>query len=170
MTVGPGATFPADSADVLFARHLDLARLRGRRRGYVRCIFHDDRTPSLSIDLDRGLFHCFGCGVGGGLRRFAELVGAERPSVVGSGPTVARDALQSARRAVLDRERAAQRRRDRYRPQLQAADDFRQVMQAVDQGRALATAAGESEPVWGLLALVAIMETAAHADLEDAAT
>ena len=58
-----------------FARHLDLAPLRGRRRGSVRCIFHQERTPSLSVDLDRGLFHCFGCGAEGGVRRFRELVG-----------------------------------------------------------------------------------------------
>ena len=63
----------------LFARHLDLEPLRGRRRGSVRCIFHEERTPSLSVDLDRGVFYCFGCGEQGGIRRFAELVGESAP-------------------------------------------------------------------------------------------
>src|SRR5689334_20506163 len=35
---------------------------RGRR---ARCPFHEDRTPSLSIDFDRGLFNCRPCGFGG---------------------------------------------------------------------------------------------------------
>jgi hypothetical protein len=32
----------------------------------VNCCFHDDRTPSLSIDLTGGKFHCFGCDAKGG--------------------------------------------------------------------------------------------------------
>jgi hypothetical protein len=59
----------------VFARHLDLAPLRGRTKGKVRCLFHEEKTASLSLDLDRGLFHCFGCGVQGGVVAFARLVG-----------------------------------------------------------------------------------------------
>lgn len=33
--------------------------------GMVRCIFHDDKTPSLSISLSKGLFKCHGCGAHG---------------------------------------------------------------------------------------------------------
>ncbi len=29
------------------------------------CPFHDDTNPSLSVDQERGLFHCFGCGASG---------------------------------------------------------------------------------------------------------
>ena len=32
----------------------------------VRCIFHDDKTPSLSLHLSSGGFHCFSCGTSGG--------------------------------------------------------------------------------------------------------
>src|SRR5262245_15574688 len=60
----------------LFERHLDLTPLRGRPRGVTFCRFHPDRKHrSLSVDLERGLFHCFACGVGGGVFRFARLVG-----------------------------------------------------------------------------------------------
>jgi DNA primase len=43
----------------------------------VRCPFHDDRLPSLSIDLDRGLWICFGCGLRGGLHSLATRLNAE---------------------------------------------------------------------------------------------
>jgi DNA primase len=29
------------------------------------CPFHDDKTPSLSVDAEKGLYHCFGCGESG---------------------------------------------------------------------------------------------------------
>jgi hypothetical protein len=38
---------------------------RQGRRWVLRCPFHDDRTPSLSLDPDKGLWHCFSCSAGG---------------------------------------------------------------------------------------------------------
>src|SRR5262245_48100658 len=70
---------PRESAVEIFGRHLDLTPLRGRHRGLVRCPFHQDRTPSLSVDLEAGMFHCFGCGASGGIAKFRELVG-EQPT------------------------------------------------------------------------------------------
>lgn len=32
----------------------------------VRCCFHEDRQPSLRLNLKNGSFRCFGCGVHGG--------------------------------------------------------------------------------------------------------
>jgi hypothetical protein len=152
----------------LFERHLDLRPLRGRRRGVVHCIFQPrDRTPSLSVDLDARVFHCFGCGVKGGARRFAELVGEERPASV--GPKRWRSTLDEARHAVLADERAAQRRRDRFRPLMDASADFCSVMLNVDAARRVATAAGpDSELVWELLEITATLERIAHAELEAA--
>ena len=43
----------------------------------VRCPFHGDDRPSMSIDLDRGLWVCFGCGEKGGLNRLASLLNAD---------------------------------------------------------------------------------------------
>lgn len=31
----------------------------------VKCPFHHDKTPSMSINFDKGLYHCFSCGRGG---------------------------------------------------------------------------------------------------------
>lgn len=71
----------------IFGRHLDLDPLGGRHRGLVRCRFHQDDTASLSVDLERGLFHCFGCGQQGGLKRFAALVGELDPAPSPEPPT-----------------------------------------------------------------------------------
>ncbi|MSQ47308.1 MAG: hypothetical protein EXR78_02795 [Deltaproteobacteria bacterium] len=67
-------------SDTLATRFLDLLAgqgifLRGSR-GRVKCPFHNGKTDtSLSIDTDKGIFYCFGCGVQGGVKAFAELVG-----------------------------------------------------------------------------------------------
>jgi DNA primase len=59
---------------------VDVAREQGvalRRRGrtyYGRCPFHAERTPSLGVSREAGLFHCFGCGAGGDVIRFVERI------------------------------------------------------------------------------------------------
>jgi DNA primase len=44
-------------------------RARGRRATGL-CPFHPDKNPSLSIDLDRGLWNCFACAEGGDVLTF----------------------------------------------------------------------------------------------------
>ena len=40
-------------------------------KGYVAlCPFHDDTNPSMHVDDDKGLFHCFSCGAGGDIFGF----------------------------------------------------------------------------------------------------
>ncbi len=41
----------------------DLRRVGSRWVGL--CPFHEERTPSFSVDGTQGLYHCFGCGAGG---------------------------------------------------------------------------------------------------------
>lgn len=36
----------------------------------AKCPFHDDTNPSLSLSNEKGVFHCFGCGVKGDLITF----------------------------------------------------------------------------------------------------
>jgi DNA primase len=43
-----------------------FVHLKLQRKQYVGvCPFHADTHPSLSVSPEKGLFHCFGCGVGG---------------------------------------------------------------------------------------------------------
>jgi DNA primase len=46
----------------------EFGQLPRARRGWVtvRCCFHNEKTPSLSLHLSSGGFHCFGCLKSGG--------------------------------------------------------------------------------------------------------
>jgi DNA primase len=59
----------ADIVEVISA-HTDLRRAGARWTGL--CPFHDERTPSFSVDAQDKLYHCFGCGVGGDVIKFVE--------------------------------------------------------------------------------------------------
>jgi DNA primase len=59
----------ADIVEVVSA-HTDLRRQGARWVGL--CPFHDERTPSFSVDGQEKLYHCFGCGVGGDVIKFVE--------------------------------------------------------------------------------------------------
>ena len=45
---------------------------RSGRSVMAVCPFHQEKTPSMSIDPARGLYHCFGCGKSGDLFRFVQ--------------------------------------------------------------------------------------------------
>src|SRR5690348_13961303 len=52
----------ADLTEVIGAH----VRLRRAGRNFVGlCPFHNEKTPSFAVNLERGFFHCFGCGAGG---------------------------------------------------------------------------------------------------------
>ena len=47
------------------------------------CPFHEEKTPSFSVNDERGFFHCFGCGVGGNAFTFlCKLEGMSFPEAV----------------------------------------------------------------------------------------
>ncbi len=48
--------------------------LRKTGRNWVGlCPFHNEKTPSFSVNSDKQIFHCFGCGAGGDAFKFLEL-------------------------------------------------------------------------------------------------
>lgn len=69
-------------------RRLDMAQVVGeyvqlQRRGerlWGLCPFHNEKTPSFSVNPDRGMFYCFGCHKGGDL--FTFVMEAEKLSFV----------------------------------------------------------------------------------------
>ena len=58
-----------DIVEVISA-HTDLRRQGARYVGL--CPFHEERTPSFSVEPTEKLYHCFGCGVGGDVIKFVE--------------------------------------------------------------------------------------------------
>jgi DNA primase len=54
-----------DAADMVaeVGRYTDLKRAGGQMMGL--CPFHEERSPSFSVDPQDKLYHCFGCGVAG---------------------------------------------------------------------------------------------------------
>ncbi|MGY1593171.1 DNA primase [Geodermatophilus sp. SYSU D00708] len=59
--------------DEIVGEHLQLKRAGG---GSLKglCPFHDEKSPSFHVTPSRGLYHCFGCGVGGDVIRFVQEI------------------------------------------------------------------------------------------------
>jgi len=54
------------------SEHVGLKRVGRRYQGI--CPFHAEKTPSFSVNPELGLYHCFGCGVGGDAIQFVREV------------------------------------------------------------------------------------------------
>ena len=49
----------------------EYVRLTKKGRNYWGlCPFHSEKTPSFSVSPDKQIYHCFGCGKGGGVINF----------------------------------------------------------------------------------------------------
>ncbi len=56
----------------LVSEHVQLTR-KGRNF-WGLCPFHEEKTPSFSVNPDRQFYHCFGCGVGGDVFKFIQEI------------------------------------------------------------------------------------------------
>ena len=93
----------------------------GKRSGsnmFGLCPFHNEKTPSFSVSPDRQIYHCFGCGKGGGVINFImEIENLTFPEAVEklarrAGMTMPeqeydREAKKKARILALNRDAAA---------------------------------------------------------------
>jgi len=64
-----------ESADLDIVELIEKLGVRLKKTGkeYAGlCPFHDDHNPSLSVNREKGLWHCFGCGRSGDVRKFVE--------------------------------------------------------------------------------------------------
>jgi DNA primase len=85
------AVIPADKIAEVRDR-IDIERVVGRsvrlqkkgRRAWGLCPFHKEKSPSFTVDVDKRLYHCFGCHLGGDVFDFVmRLEGMEfRDAVV----------------------------------------------------------------------------------------
>src|SRR5262249_39682201 len=92
-------------------KHLSRLRVSGHK-GTSLCPVHLENTPSFSVDFEKGVFHCFGCGKGGGVKAFAELVGEPWGNIHGKSHAArTRFAVQARRRQAEAQARAILQRR-----------------------------------------------------------
>src|SRR6056297_3964160 len=52
----------------VIGQHVRLEKSGQRFKGL--CPFHQEKTPSFTVDPERGFYHCFGCGEGGDVYSF----------------------------------------------------------------------------------------------------
>lgn len=107
----------ADIVEIVGAQ----VRLKRAGRNFVGlCPFHNEKTPSFSVNAERGFFHCFGCGAGGtvfdfvmkvegltffeALQSLARRYGIVLPEHTGPGgpPPGERDALALANQTAAE--------------------------------------------------------------------
>jgi DNA primase len=109
----------------------EVTQVKKTGRSYMAvCPFHQEKTPSMSVDRGRGLYHCFGCGKGGDIFEFVkETRGVDFGEALDilatkAGITLVRDAAdaqQRGRRAsAID---ALRRAVDVYHERLKKAPD-----------------------------------------------
>ena len=101
-----------ESVDIVaeISRHTDLRRVGSRYTGL--CPFHEERTPSFSVDPEKGLYHCFGCQKGGdAIRLVQELDALDFPEAVEQ--LAERYGVELTREREDPREEERRRRRER---------------------------------------------------------
>jgi DNA primase len=54
--------------EALIGQYVELKHIGSRLRG--KCPFHQEKTPSFYVSVDKGLWHCFGCKAGGNVFQF----------------------------------------------------------------------------------------------------
>ena len=134
-----GSSFPQsfiegvrDAADIaqVISDYVPLKRAGTRLKGL--CPFHQEKTPSFSVDPQNQLFYCFGCQTGGDLFKFVMLYEKVAfPEAVEMmaqrfGVPVPRPSPGAAR---------AENERDRLQAMNLAAAEFYRGMLAGDAGR-----------------------------------
>jgi len=106
----------ADIVEIIGAH----VRLRRAGRNFVGlCPFHNEKTPSFSVNAERGFYHCFGCGAGGtvfnfimkveglsfpeAIRSLATRYGVSLPEQKYDGPAAAeREAMRKANQTAAE--------------------------------------------------------------------
>ena len=132
-----------DAVDMveLVGTRSDLRRVGSRWTGL--CPFHDERTPSFSVNAEHKLYHCFGCGESGDAIRFVEATeGLDFPSAVEL--LAERYGVELKREQEDPRAEERRRRRERLLSLLERATDYyeRYLWESAEAERARSYLAG----------------------------
>jgi len=65
----------ADFEAVLYHYNIKTVGSGGEVRAL--CPFHEERKPSLSVNLEKKVFHCFGCETKGNILEFVQMMEGE---------------------------------------------------------------------------------------------
>jgi len=61
-----------------------IVYLHTNANGFIaKCPYHEEKTPSFTVNQELSTFHCFGCGKKGALEEIKELRLTPMPSVAG---------------------------------------------------------------------------------------
>ena len=111
----------ADMVEVVSAR--TSLRRASSARFTGRCPFHEERTPSFSVDPVGKLYYCFGCGKGGDVVRFVQET--ENLDFAGAIEWIAdRFRVPLEYEETTPRQDAARQRRERLASLLEQATSF----------------------------------------------
>ena len=112
--------------------HLTLRKVGRNHLGL--CPFHGEKTPSFTVNEEKGIFHCFGCGVGGNvfnfLMQYDHLTFPEAVKRIGQRYGIAVEELE---RPGVKRE--GEERESFYRLNERAAAYFHQVLFGHPEGK-----------------------------------
>src|SRR5688500_4849274 len=113
----------------------DHVTLKRTGRNYTGlCPFHSEKTPSFSVNEEKGIFHCFGCGAGGSvfhfLMRYDQLSFPEAVERVAKRYGIALEQADGARQTG-----AAGDRETLYRINEAAAANYHKILFSYPAGR-----------------------------------
>jgi DNA primase len=120
-----------DSVDIvdLVSGYVSLKKTGKNHTGL--CPFHVEKTPSFSVNPDKQIFHCFGCGAGGDVFKFIELQeGLNFPEAVRKLAGRAGISLPADNRSRGQDKKAADERSALLKICTDAAEYYRQELEA----------------------------------------
>jgi DNA primase len=113
----------------------DYVSLKKSGKNYLGlCPFHSERTPSFTVNEEKGIFHCFGCGAGGNVFNFLMRTGQM------SFPEAVRTVAKRYNVALPTRELSEEEKRRRslrsklYEVNETAAEYFHRVLTSQREG------------------------------------
>ena len=115
------------------SKHVHLTKQGKYMRGL--CPFHSEKTPSFTVTPEKQIFHCYGCGKGGGVFKFVmEIEGVSFPEAV---RMLAEDAGIPVTWELRPRERDehAEEKQQLYSAHEIASHWFHHVLMSTEQGR-----------------------------------